>query len=199
MITRRTLVIAAALGAGAFAAGFAASRWRGSVPTPPGIAAGVAERNAASRGAVESSGRESSDRAADFRFTDQHGEARRFSDWHGAVRVVNFWGTWCPPCVHEIPVLISIQDSFRARGVQVVGVALDDPDEAFAMAKELGMNYPTMADSRRTIDLLRAYGNRAAALPFTAFVDPEGLIRGRHAGALTLEQAREKIEDVLRQ
>ena len=61
------------------------------------------------------------------------------------------------------------------------------------------MNYPTMADPRRTIDLLNAYGNRVAALPFTAFVDREGSIRDRHAGALTLELARETIEAVLSQ
>ena len=46
------------------------------------------------------------------------------------------------------------------------------------------MNYPTMADARRTLDLLHAYGNRAAALPFTAFVDRQGTIRDRHTGEL---------------
>ena len=88
--------------------------------------------------------------------------------------------------------LIEVQESFRARGVRVIGIAVDEPDGAFAMAKDLGMNYPTMADSRRSVDLLHAYGNRTAALPFTAFVDSEGLIRDRFVGALTLEQAREK-------
>ena len=199
MITRRTLVIAAALGASAFAAGFAASRWRGSTAPSPGVATDEAALRAAGDGVIESSRREPSNTAADFRFTDQNGEEHRFSDWHGMVRVVNFWGTWCPPCVHEIPVLISVQESFHARGVQVIGVALDDPDDAFAMARELGMNYPTMADARRPIDLLHAYGNRATALPFTAFVDRKGSIRDRHAGALTLEQAREMIEAVLSQ
>ena len=182
---------------GAFVAGFAASRWRGSAAGSPDTGAGEAEWNAADGPMIESPTRESVNRAADFQFTDQHGREHRFSDWHGTIRVVNFWGTWCPPCVHEIPVLVTVQESFRTRGVQVVGVALDDPDGAFAMARELGMNYPTMADPRRTLDLLRAYGNRAAALPFTAFVDEEGLIRDRHAGALTLDQAREKIEAML--
>ena len=93
--------------------------------------------------------------------------------------------------------LVSVQESLRERGVQFVGVAVDDPEDAFAMAKELGMNYPTMADSRRTIDLLHAYGNRAAALPFTAFVDSQGSIRDRHTGALTLEQTLEKIRALL--
>ena len=193
MITRRGLVIAAALGAGGFAAGFALSRWRRAGVPSPTAAADEAGWNAAGDRMIRSSSAESPDTAPDFHFTDQHGAKHKFSDWHGSVRIVNFWGTWCPPCVHEIPVLIAVQESFRARGVRVVGVAVDEPDGAFAMAKELGMNYPTMADSRRSVDLLHAYGNRAAALPFTAFVDSEGLIRERFVGALTVDQAREKI------
>ena len=198
MITRRGLVIGSVLAAGAFAAGFAVSRWRQAGSPAPGAATGEPAWTSAGSQVIRSSSAEFSDRAADFRFTDQHGEEHRFSDWDGKVRVVNFWATWCPPCVHEIPMLISVQDSFRAHGVQFVGVAVDDPEGAFAMAKELGMNYPTMADSRRTIDLLHAYGNRAAALPFTAFVDSEGTIRHRHTGALTLEQTQEKVRALLR-
>ena len=197
MITRRGLVIGSVLAAGAFAAGFAVSRWRRDEPPTPGSAAGGAGWNPAGSQVIRSSSAEPTDNAPDFHFTDQHGKEHRFSDWDGRVRVVNFWATWCPPCVHEIPMLVSIQESFRAHGVQFIGVAVDDPDGAFAMAKELGMNYPTMADSRRTIDLLHAYGNRAAALPFTAFVDPEGSIRDRHVGALTLKQTQETIQALL--
>ena len=197
MITRRGLVIAAGLGVGAFTAGFAVSRWRRDGLSTPGPAPGEAARNAAGDEKVASSSAELGGEAPDFHFTDRHGGEHRLSDWQGKVRVVNFWATWCPPCVHEIPMLIELQQSLASRGVQIVGVAVDDPDSAFAMAEELGMNYPTMADSRRTIDLLHAYGNRAAALPFTAFVDPQGSIRDRHVGALTPELTRSKIEALL--
>ena len=197
MIKRRSLIIGSVLGTGAFAAGYAISRWRRDVPPAPGTPAGAAAWNATGTGVIRSSSAGPTDTAPDFHFTDQHGKEHRFSDWDGRIRVVNFWATWCPPCVHEIPMLVSVQESFRAHGVQLIGVAVDDPDGAFAMARELGMNYPTMADSRRTIDLLHAYGNRAAALPFTAFVDPEGSIRDRHTGALTLEQTRETIRALL--
>ena len=197
MIGRRTLLIAAAFGAGAFAAGFAASVWRRDDSPASGTAANQPAWNTAGTGVIRSSSAEPAGEAPDFAFTDQNGVERRLSDWNGAVRVVNFWATWCPPCVHEIPMLVAVQESFRERGVRIVGVAVDDPDSAFAMAEEFGMNYPTMADSRRTIDLLHAYGNRAAALPFTAFVDPQGSIRDRHVGELTLEQTREKIEALL--
>ena len=193
---RRTLVIAAALGAGAFAAGFAASRWLRAAPassperasSDPGVRAGEAERSAAGGPAGET---------PDFRFVDQHGMEHRLSGWRGSARVVNFWATWCPPCVHEIPILIAVQEAFRARGVRFLGVAADDPAGAFAMARELGMNYPTMADLRRTVELMRLYGHPSAALPFTAFIDAEDTIQARHVGALTLEQAQQKIRALL--
>ena len=197
MIDRRTLFLAAALGAGAFAAGFVASQLREPESESPAAAAGVPGPTAAD-GKDRFPAGEPGSQAADFSFVDQHGEERRFTDWRGTARVVNFWGTWCPPCVHEIPMLIALQDSLREDGLQIIGVAVDDPADAFAMAKELGMNYPTMADARRSLDLLRAYGNRTGALPFTAFVDSEGVIHDRHTGALTEEQAREKLRALLR-
>jgi len=197
MITRRAFGIGALLGAGAFAAGFALSRWGGSESPTPRVTAGASTGSVADRPSIPPSSAGPADQAAAFHFTDQHGEERRFSDWDGSVRVVNFWATWCPPCIHEIPMLVSVQELFRAQEVQLIGVAVDDPDGAFAMAKELGMNYPTMADARRSLDLLRTYGNRATALPFTAFVDRGGTIRNRHTGELTLEQTREKIRSLL--
>ncbi len=202
MITRRAFGIGSLLGAGAFAAGFALSRWRGDESPTPRVAASdstgsVAAGDPSIQSPSAEPAAEPSNRAVDFQFTDQHGEKRRFSDWDGTVRVVNFWATWCPPCVHEIPMLVSLQESFREQGVQFIGVAVDDPDGAFSMAKELGMNYPTMADARRTLDLLHTYGNRAAALPFTAFVDRQGTIRDRHTGELTRELTREKIRSLL--
>ena len=193
---RRTLVIAAALGAGGFAAGFAASRWLRAAPASSperassgsGVQAGEVERSAAGGRA---------DETPNFRFVDQHGMEHRLSGWRGSARVVNFWATWCPPCVHEIPILIAVQEEFRERGVRFLGVAADEPAGAFAMARELGMNYPTMADMRRSVELMHAYGHLSAALPFTAFIDTKDSIRARYVGALTLEQAREKVEILL--
>ena len=194
MMTRRSLVIAAVLGAGAFATGFAASRWLRAAPSPERAAA---SDPGARTGGIEPSSGGLAGGAPDFRFVDQHGKEHRLSDWRGSARVVNFWATWCPPCVHEIPILIAVREAFRARGVRFLGVAADEPAGAFAMARELGMNYPTMADMRRSVELMHAYGHPSAALPFTAFIDAENSIRDRHVGALTLEQAREKIETLI--
>ena len=195
---RRTLVIAAALGVGAFAAGFAASRWLRAAPASgPGVRAGEVERSTTRGRMIGSSASDPAGEVPDFRFVDQHGMEHRLSDWRGSARVVNFWATWCPPCVHEIPILITAQEMFRKRGVHFLGVAADEPAGAFAMARELGMNYPTMADMRRAVELMHAYGHPSAALPFTAFIDAKDSIRARHVGALTLEQAREKVETLL--
>ena len=193
---RRTLVVAAALGAGAFAAGFAASRWLRAA-SGPDVRVDEAGRSTAGGRAIGSSADGPAGEMQDFRFVDQHGMEHRLSGWRGSARVVNFWATWCPPCVHEIPILIAVQEEFRERGVRFLGVAADEPAGAFAMARELGMNYPTMAGMRRSVELMHTYGHPSAALPFTAFIDAKDSIRVRHVGALTLEQAREKVEILL--
>ena len=206
MMRRRTLAVAMALGAGAFTAGFAASRWlrepssspEGATASGSAVPAGEFARSAADARTIEGpAGGSVAGKAPDFHFTDQHGVEHRLSDWRGSARVVNFWATWCPPCVHEIPILIAVQEAFRARGVRFLGVAADDPAGAFAMARELGMNYPTMADLRRSVELMHLYGHPSAALPFTAFIDAEDTIRARHVGALTLEQAQQKVRALL--
>ncbi|MBF2761566.1 MAG: TlpA family protein disulfide reductase [Ectothiorhodospiraceae bacterium AqS1] len=190
MIGRRWMI--AALAAGGLTAGFGISRWQRE---------GIAFFSSGSSGDASSDPLRGPDGAPvagshlpDFEFTDQHGKAHRFSDFRDRPRLVNFWATWCPPCVHEIPILISMQREYRERGLQIIGIASDRKDEAFPMALEFDLNYPTMADLGRSIDLLRAFESPSGGLPFSVFIDAENEVRDRHTGDLSRAQAKEKIE-----
>ena len=73
------------------------------------------------------------------------GETIRLSDYRGKVLVVNFWATWCPPCIAEIPHFVDLHRDYKDRGVQVVGVSMDfnaDPDDIQEFCREAGMDYP---------------------------------------------------------
>ena len=133
----------------------------------------------------------------DFTLFDTHGTERALSAWRGRTIVLNFWATWCAPCREEIPLLIDIQTRYAARGVQVVGVAIDRPDAVVAYAAQLGMNYPVLLADARTFDLLTAYGDQAGALPFTVVVDPAGGISRRKLGAFRAAELEHTILDAI--
>ena len=197
MSTRAMLVVAVLLAAGGFGAGLMV---RGLGDADP---AAVAETGPSGSGVSTSSPElaggvdaVSAQRPA-FDFVDQQGTARDVSDWDGQVVVVNFWATWCAPCLIEIPYFIAQQERLGDKGLQFVGVALDDSDKVKAFVDEIGMNYPTAHGQQNALDLMRAYGNKTGGLPFTAFVGRDGNIAFRKAGVLTEEELEEVIRELL--
>jgi thiol-disulfide isomerase/thioredoxin len=114
---------------------------------------------------------------------DLENRPQSIGQWRGKVVVVNFWATWCAPCREEIPIFVRLQDKFRERGLQFVGIAIDRPDNVRPYAAELGMNFPVLIGGIDAIDLTRALGNRAAVLPYTVVVDREGRVAAVEVGA----------------
>jgi len=105
---------------------------------------------------------------------DLRGEPQPIAQWRGKVLVVNFWATWCPPCVKEVPELIRAQQRFGPEGVQVIGIAIDDRTRVLGFAAQAGINYPVLMAEREGITLARNAGNRLGALPFTVIIDRQG-------------------------
>ena len=105
---------------------------------------------------------------------DLHGERQALAQWKGKVLVVNFWATWCPPCLKEIPEFIRMQDEFGDRNVQFVGIAIDDRQKVADFAAKLGINYPVLMAEIEGISLSRQAGNRLGGLPFTVIIDRQG-------------------------
>jgi thiol-disulfide isomerase/thioredoxin len=130
-------------------------------------------------------------------FKQYSGEAATIDRWQGQVLVVNFWASWCPPCRDEIPGLVSVQTRFAAKGLQVVGIAVDSADKARQAAQELGVNYPVLLAGMETIDLTRRLGNRVGALPFTVVLDRNGRLVASHLGLLTEAQLADLVVPLL--
>ena len=116
------------------------------------------------------------------RFPDLDGQPRALAEWQGRVVIVNFWATWCAPCREEIPLFIKLQQQYGAKGLQFVGIAIDDPTKVKPYANELGMNFPILIAGADAIGLTRELGNRAAVLPFTLVLDRTGRVSAVHIG-----------------
>jgi thiol-disulfide isomerase/thioredoxin len=127
--------------------------------------------------------------AEGFTLTDAGGKVHRLADYRGKWVIVNFWATWCPPCLEEIPDLVGIAES--RRDVQVFGVAMEfqDAKQVLQFAEGMFVNYPIVLGDQKTAAAL----GEIKGLPTTFIYDPTGVLALRHAGKLTRKQIEERI------
>lgn len=123
-------------------------------------------------------------------YTDADGIARPLAQWRGTLLVVNFWATWCAPCVEEMPALDRVRDEFGAHGVEVIGIGIDSADRIRAFRDKLGIGLPLLVAGSDGSELARTLGNLAGVLPYTVLVARSGAIEQRHVGQIRPEQLR---------
>ncbi|MCH7854186.1 MAG: TlpA family protein disulfide reductase [Proteobacteria bacterium] len=131
-----------------------------------------------------------------FELKDVTGKLRQSSEWDGKGRLINFWATWCAPCRREIPLLIATQDKFAADNLQIIGIAVDFPDEVAAYAEEAEFNYPILVGQEDAMAVAELSGIDFIGLPFTMVVSPDGDLIKTHIGEI-VEAHIDKITTVL--
>jgi len=126
----------------------------------------------------------------DFSLPDLEGTLHSASEWDGKIRLVNFWATWCPPCVREMPAFIKMQEQYKDKDFVVIGIALDFKDavQNFVdnMDMNLGINYPIL-NGEAASELTTVYGNRLGVLPFSVFIGKDNKIISVHNGEITAD------------
>ena len=125
------------------------------------------------------------------------GVEQSLGQWPGKVLVVNFWATWCAPCREEMPEFVRAQNEYAARGLQFVGIAVDQADKVEQFSKEFGLNYPSLIGGYGAMELSKTLGNKLAALPFTIVVDRQGRIAHTQLGPLKPEKLRAIVDKLL--
>lgn len=105
--------------------------------------------------------------------------------WAGKVLVLNFWATWCPPCLRELPLFDELQRSHAEAGLQVVGIAVDQKENVEGFLAERPVGFPILLGDTDAIELSRRLGNRLQGLPFTAIFDADGKRVYGHTGEVT--------------
>jgi thiol-disulfide isomerase/thioredoxin len=128
---------------------------------------------------------------------DTSGQRQSLSQWRGKVVVVNFWATWCTPCREEMPEFVRAQREFGPRGLQFVGIAVDEPDKVVQFATELGLNYPALIGGYGALELSKTLGNRLSALPFTIVIDRTGAVARTQLGPFKSDKLRSTIDTLL--
>ena len=134
--------------------------------------------------------------ALDFRLPDLAGSRWQLSDRRGKVVVVNFWATWCPPCRQETPDLVRLYRDYRARGVEIVGISMDDdPQKAVPpFLREYGVPYPVLVPDS-SFDL----ASDIDSLPTTLLIDRQGRVAKVWVGAVGESDVADEIDLLLKE
>ena len=136
---------------------------------------------------------ETSVSAPAFALVDVNGNSVSLRNFKGKVVVLDFWATWCPPCKREIPDFIKLQSEYGPKGLQIVGIALDQLDKVRAFASANGMNYPVLLG---TNDVAARYGG-VEAIPTTFIIDKTGKIAVKFEGFRSKATFESEIRKIL--
>lgn len=129
--------------------------------------------------------------ANEFVFRDMQGSVLRLSDYKGKWVLVNFWATWCPPCLEEIPDLVEMHNARKASDFVVIGVAMSSSrDSVNSFAQQMEISYPIVLGD----DKIAAQIGRINALPTSYLYDPTGKLVSYQSGMVT----RDAIEAYIR-
>lgn len=114
--------------------------------------------------------------------TGTDGKPYQLATYRGQVLVVNFWASWCAPCVREMPTLAGLAHRYAGKGVRFVGIGVDSEKNVQAFLQKTPVNYPIFVSGFGGADLARSFGNTVGALPFTVVIDANGAVRSTKLG-----------------
>jgi thiol-disulfide isomerase/thioredoxin len=133
----------------------------------------------------------------DFSMPNVAGEPQSLRSWPGKPLLINFWATWCGPCLREIPMLKELQTA--RPDLQVVGIAVDKPDLVAKFAENMQFNYAILVGQSEGFAAAAALGVNIYALPATAFAAGDGSILAVYTGELHAEHLarfQEVVDDL---
>lgn len=125
------------------------------------------------------------------RFPDPEGRELAVADWQGRPLLVNFWATWCPPCVEELPLLNAFHAEHEPRGWQVFGLAVDRPSAVREFTQRLPLRFPVGMAGLAGTELSKSLGNVSGGLPFTVVFGRDGAVLHRKIGKVSESDLRQ--------
>lgn len=138
---------------------------------------------------------QSKEKAPNFSLKMSNGKSLSLSKFKGKVVLLNFWATWCGPCIAEIPGFLEVYEKHKARGFEIVGISLDETgwEDITPFVKKHKIIYPVVLGNQK---VSKAYGE-IYGLPTSFVIDKKGYIVNKHVGLMTREMLENKIKDLL--
>lgn len=137
------------------------------------------------------------DKLPEFSLPDITGQEMVSSSWAGKVLVLNFWATWCPPCLRELPLLDELQQVHAGDSLQVVGIAIDSKEDVERFLGDNPVGFPILIGDTDAIEMSRRLGNRMQGLPYTVIFDHLGKRVYGQIGEMTRTSLSEHLDPLL--
>jgi thiol-disulfide isomerase/thioredoxin len=118
-------------------------------------------------------------------------------EWRGKVLVVNFWASWCPPCVEEMPTLDKLQAEFKTQNVLFIGIGIDSPSNIRQFLEKTPVSYPIVIGGLEGSNISKQMGNAQGALPYTVIINTQGKATSSKLGKISEEELRSSIKSAL--
>lgn len=126
--------------------------------------------------------------------TTPDGKPQSLALYRGRPIVVNFWASWCGPCVEEMPELSALQREYAKKGIQFIGVGVDSSTNIKAFLQKVRVDYPVYVAGFGGADVARAFGNTAGGLPYTVVIDANGTVRASKLGQIKPDELRHTLD-----
>ena len=125
---------------------------------------------------------------------DAAGVQQSLAQFKGKPLVVNFWASWCGPCVEEMPALSAMQQKFAPKNIQFVGIGIDSAANVHKFLGSVKVNYPIYVAGFGGADLARSFGNDVGGLPFTVVIDRAGRVRYTKLGKVDPKELTRELD-----
>jgi thiol-disulfide isomerase/thioredoxin len=124
------------------------------------------------------------------------GTSQPLSAFKGKPVVVNFWASWCGPCVKEMPTLSAMQRDYEKKGITFIGLGVDSEKNVNDFLKKVPVAYPVYVTGFGGADLARSFGNNAGGLPFTVVIDAKGAVRSTKLGEVDPNELKHTLDSL---
>jgi thiol-disulfide isomerase/thioredoxin len=171
MMDRRTVLILVLACLAATGGWWLQNRWMNRMPDQPPAPAGVRTFAVG-------------DPVGGYTLPDVDGNTTALAKWRGKIVLLNFWASWCVPCLHEMPLLAKVQRERAADGVQVVGIAMEQPQSASRFMQRVAVDYPILIGIDADPVPTTAFGDTAGLLPYSVLIGRDGHILETKLGPL---------------
>lgn len=125
------------------------------------------------------------------------GAIHNTQEWRNKILVLNYWASWCPPCVEEMPTLAKMSGLYRDKNVVFVGIGVDSPSNIREFLTKTPVNYPVTVNPINGVNWAKNMGNPSGGLPFTVLIDEKGVIKKTKLGKITEDELKSWLDSAI--